>query len=343
MTALGAASAGFGAEAFMKATNLPDVHAYPEPPAGFDPLTARAEDLHRFGFPPRPSFMRNQPAYATWKHLVTRNAQRITPVLSKTTIRHLPSIRSTGPGDGARTQLNGVRAINAYSQNWAGIVDSGSISGFSGQSIYTLWGEFNIPVAQQAFGTCSGTDYSAVWIGIDGYGSTTDVLQAGGEADAYCAEGTTLPNYYLWFEWYPGDGYTITNVPVSAGDDIAVQVVADNATTASVYIADETKNNYVSLTFNAPGGTHLTGNSAEWVIERPEIGNNLGTLTNYVTSFIGNLVALQENGTPIFGPSGTGTFPANYLTMTDNNGNPISSIFAASLAVMEIHDEGSVR
>jgi hypothetical protein len=343
LTVLGASAPGFGAEAFMKATNLPDVHAYPEPPSGFDPVTARAEDLHRFGFPPRPSFMNNQAGYAAWKHLVTRNVQRITPVLRKTNVRHLPSIRSTGPGDGARVQMNGIRATNAYSQNWAGIVDSGSIGGFSASSIFTLWGEFNEPIAQQAFGTCSGTVYSAIWIGIDGYGSTTDVLQAGGEADALCSGGRTYPTYYLWFEWYPADGYTITNLPVSPGDDVSLQLVADSPTTASLYITNETTNNFVSLSFSAPGGTQLTGNSAEWVIERPEIGKSLGTLTNYVTSFIGNLVAVQENGNPIFGPSGSGTFPAYYLTMTDNSGNPISSIFAASLAVMELHDEGSVR
>jgi peptidase A4-like protein len=70
-------------------------------------------------------------------------------------------------------------------------------------SFYLLTGDWVVPTAQQAFGTCNAAgDYSSSWIGIDGWGSN-DVLQAGTASNVYCSGSTATPEYHAWYEWYP--------------------------------------------------------------------------------------------------------------------------------------------
>ena len=48
------------------ALNLPGATTIDAPAAGFDPITASAEELQRNGFPPRPDQNAEPKAYATW-------------------------------------------------------------------------------------------------------------------------------------------------------------------------------------------------------------------------------------------------------------------------------------
>ena len=43
---------------------------YPEPPPGFNPLTASDKELNRYGFPPRPDANKAPEAYRQWRKLV---------------------------------------------------------------------------------------------------------------------------------------------------------------------------------------------------------------------------------------------------------------------------------
>ncbi|MGC1254101.1 MAG: hypothetical protein WA867_01000 [Candidatus Acidiferrales bacterium] len=78
-------------------TNAPGVASYPQPPAGFDPLTASDKELTRYGFPPRPDPEKAPEAYAHWQKLVS--VPRIAnPTLQQTTIyngpaQHVPTKR----------------------------------------------------------------------------------------------------------------------------------------------------------------------------------------------------------------------------------------------------------
>ena len=78
-------------------TNAPGVVSYPQPPAGFDPLTASDKELTRYGFPPRPDPEKAPEAYAHWQKLVS--VPRIAnPTLQQTTIyngpaQHVPTKR----------------------------------------------------------------------------------------------------------------------------------------------------------------------------------------------------------------------------------------------------------
>jgi hypothetical protein len=71
-------------------TTVQGVVTYPQPPAGFDPLTASDKELKRYGFPPRPDAHKAPEAYRHWRALVSvpRGAN---PTLQQTNIYNGPA------------------------------------------------------------------------------------------------------------------------------------------------------------------------------------------------------------------------------------------------------------
>jgi hypothetical protein len=246
------------------------------PPPGFKPTSASDTQLDAYGYPPRPDPNAAPDAYAIWVKSVSIPATRIVPRLRATSLSSGP-VQITSIAQGSRSIASG-----ATSNNWSSytIVDSANV--FVTPKSY-IYGSFIVPTAQQAFGTCSSTwDHSFEWVGIDGWNSS-DVLQAGVEADASCSGGTTTTFYGAWYEWFPNLSVAILNFPIHPGDLILVYVWSTTTTKGHFYMVDLTTNMSSSLAFNAPSGTSLMGTSAEWVVERPGENGVLSTLTNYVT------------------------------------------------------------
>jgi Peptidase A4 family len=91
----------------------------------------------------------------------------------------------------------------ATSESWSGYVNTNGVTSYGNLSFYAVEGEYVVPVASQAYGTCVPTwDYSATWVGIDGW-TTSLALQAGSEADAYCSSGKTSTYYSAWYDFSP--------------------------------------------------------------------------------------------------------------------------------------------
>jgi hypothetical protein len=166
-------------------------------------------------------------------------------------------------------------------------------------------------------------------VGIDGFGSP-DVLQAGTEADAYASGGTTATFYAAWIEWFPFNESRISNFLVAPGDEMFVEVWNTSATVGNAYLVNITTQQAVAFTFNAPVGTSLVGNSAEWVVERPAVGGSLATLTNYVACpfDVCYAVGSVNGGTynqayyPGINLAGTAVYA---ISMLDNGGNVTST------------------
>jgi hypothetical protein len=254
----------------------PYAEAAPTPPAGFNPLTASDAQIDFYGLPPRPDARKSAGAYAVWEMTVTSTTRRIVPQLRATRIANGPAQIVSR----SARQNNGPSG--AKSNNWSGYTVSDSANVFATNKAY-VYGSFVVPVAQQAYGTCSSTwRYSSSWVGIDGWGSS-DVLQAGIEADAQCAGGTTTAFYSAWYEWYPNNETQIQNFPIHPGDLIYVYVWNTSRTKGHYYLADVTANTSTSLAFSAPSGTTLTGNSVEWIVERPGENGTLSQLANYTS------------------------------------------------------------
>jgi hypothetical protein len=328
------------ARAAPLATNLSDVTTFPAPPAGFDPIRAADQDLRTYGFPARPNPFHAPRAYAAWSRMVGAARIRITPVLQRTAVRHRPMMLAPRPAGAP------LSSHTSYSTNWSGEVLTGPATSFGPNSFYALWGEFNIPVGEQQYGVCTGgTEYSATWIGMDGSpGAAPDVVQAGTESDAACYNGTTYPSYYAWYEWYPGYTVNIANFPVLPGQDIAVEVGVGSATSASVFMTNETTNQYVAIAFSAPAGTNFVGNSAEWIVERPEIDGVVRSLANYVAQFFADTFSVVHPGvgTAVWGGQGAAGYPTTDVTMLQSN-NPVSVATTIGIDALQLHTVGPAK
>jgi Peptidase A4 family len=314
------------------ATNLAGVTTSIAPPRGFDALQASDRDLANYGFPPRPDVNAHPTAYARWSKALTASKTRVVPRLERTNVYHGP-MRA-----GAQlTESTGT------SSNWSGVVVfSGATSYNTSTTFYYVYADYVVPVAGQAFGACTGGwDYSASWVGIDGYGSN-DVLQAGLEADAYCGGFSLETNYSAWIEWAPASEMSISNFPVAPGDDLFVDVWHTSPTQGYAWFTNLTTNQYVDMGFTAPSGTLLIGNSAEWVVERPSLGTgsgsgSLATLTNYVADAFWDCQASTENQVS-YTPGSSGSL---LVTMLDNDDNPISYPTLLGSTAILFQDEGS--
>lgn len=197
--------------------------------------------------------------------------------------------------------------VNATSTNWSGSV------AFAPANTTFRWveGQWTVP---NSHAPALGSYYASEWVGIDGWNSP-DVLQAGTETAIADLGIFTARSTYAWWEWFPAGEVAITNLPVSPGDVMYSLICATSNTTASVYISNQSSSLTTSFTINAPQGSSLAGNCAEWVVERPTVGGNLASLTDYDAVYIDEGVAGWTGGNKIgIVTSGSGT----PITMTGN-------------------------
>jgi len=271
-------------------TSIPGTIAYAQPPSGFDPMSASDTELEQYGFPPRPDPESAPQAYALWHKLVSTPQTRIAnPQLQPTNTYHRP-VQDLTP----QSEITTSQASPYTSSNWSGYTVAASAGTFAVDqaAVYT---EYIVPIAQQAAGSCSGSwDYSAQWIGFDGFGSG-DVLQAGSEANALCAGGNTSTQYYGVYEWYPNGAVKILNFKVKPGDVMGLEVWYTQASPSGhLYFINYTTQKSVTIGFGQPAGTTFYGNSVEWIVERPTLGSNYATLSHYVAAPFNNTYALAN-------------------------------------------------
>jgi hypothetical protein len=310
------------------ATNIVGIASVAAPPKGFDPIAASDQELAYYGFPPRPDAVAAPKVFESWRKAMSAPKTRIVPALETTGIYHGPARLK------AESAQNGV--LKSY--NWSGYVNTNGVKKYSASSFSAVNANFVVPIAHPAFGTCSGMPvYGANWVGIDGDGSS-DVLQAGVEFDALCAAGENSTLYAGWFEWYPNAETRITNLKAAAGDDIYIEVYDTSATSGHAYLANLSRNIEVSVNFTAPSGTVLVGNSAEWIVERPEVNGSLATLPNYVEDIFWDSFALNP-AYDVVDPSSTSS---SEVLMLDNQGNYISYPTLLGRGAFVMQDEGSV-
>jgi Peptidase A4 family len=320
------------------ALNLPGATTI-EAPANFDPISASDEELAYHGFPPRPNQNTEPKAYATWFKAMKASKVRVVPKLEQTQIFHGPvkQGKASNPKAIENSPLLSTQASNtAYSYNWSGYVDFSGASKYGASSFYFLVNDYTVPVAEQAFGACTGTwDWGSAWNGIDGWGSP-DVLQAGIEFDAYCSGSTRASYYSAWYEWYPYGEVRIGGFPIAPGDDMFVEVWHTSPTQGYAYLVNYNNNKAVEVGFTAKPGYPLVGNSAEWVVERPSVGGSLTTLTNYIMDPFWDAYAYTAGYAAYYQISG-----ATPIDMLDNSGKVISYPEYLGTRTFVMHDTGS--
>jgi hypothetical protein len=215
----------------------------PLPPLVGDPATIPQEQLISMGYPPRPDAIRQPQAYATWLRMVSKPLRSIPPKLT--------------PRD---------ERLGASSNIWSGIALSAAPNTFQ-----MLWGDWSVPSVYSLSPNFYGE--TAVWVGLDGWGSG-DVVQAGTmsvvSAEQFGSDpGWTFTWYYPWKEWFPNP-LSGVNLPVSPGDEIFTMVIV-SGTTANYYLTNVTLGLTVPSSDTIPPNTTFVGNSAEWILERPTV------------------------------------------------------------------------
>jgi len=143
------------------------------------------------------------------------------------------------------------------SQNWAGYIAFGSVLK---ASVSFVTGTWNVPTVLPT----NGNSYSSIWVGIDGYSSST-VEQLGTEHDWINGKQQN----YAWFEMYPNYAYQITGFPVNIGDSITASVKYKGNNVFVLSIANNTKKVSTTIPTNKTVSNIAQRSSAEWVVEAP--------------------------------------------------------------------------
>jgi Peptidase A4 family len=275
--ALGGVTAANAQSPATIGTNVKGVSIIAPPPAGFNPLTASANERKMYGVPPEPDPVRAPKAHAMWQQSMAHFSDpRDTNVEVKQTNKfHRPGQQAANSA--TKQVANGMVTAEYY--NWSGTAVFSSGTPFSAEAIL---GIFDVPTAHVALNSCTHSEvYSSEWVGVDGYNNSA-LFQAGVDADASCDNGVTSTFYSSWFEWIPNAETEVGTPLITPGDLLLVEVWNTSPTVALAYFHDISSGIIEEYQFDAPAGASVIGQSVEWIVERPEVGGSFSTLANYI-------------------------------------------------------------
>jgi len=264
------------------------ITTFDPPPHGFDPVTATLAHLAQRGFPTRPEDAHHLERYKRIFSQLKGKFNYIQPTF------RVNEEKTHGPRKRRTTDPTET------SNNWSGAV----VFAPTGQSFKWIEGDWVVPDVDAP--TQNQWYYSASWIGIDGDGSP-DVCQAGVECEAYQSGSSIIRHIYPWFEWYPAGEVEITNLPIGAGDMVTMLICTSQgagSTSATCYFTNRTNGASTSFGFNAPTGTKLVGNCAEWIVEAPTVDGAQSAVADYGEVFFSVCEAVTTSGTTVNGGTG---------------------------------------
>ena len=202
-----------------------------------------------------------------------------------------------------------VPAGQVSSNNWSGYAAADDLNSPTPYSVSEVYGTWIVPTIQNSGGDTS----SSLWVGIDGYNSST-VEQIGTEHDF---TGGAQQDY-AWFEMYPGGSYVINGFPLNAGDVISASVIYVGNDTFVMTLMNDTQNvSYTVPTQYTQSSTALRS-SAEWVVEAPYL-NGILPLSDFVTAYMWGCMATIND---VFAPIGNSVWQNVGIEMITDNGTP---------------------
>jgi hypothetical protein len=210
----------------------------------------------------------------------------------------LPPLAQIGPNQPASvppsrliSQLAPGATAATTSYNWSGYVAGNGSELFKSVSSTYVQPKVTCPV--------SGA-YTVFWVGLDGWFDGT-VEQDG--TLAYC-NGTT-PEYFAWWEMYPTNDIQ-SSIPISPGDTIQASVKYTGGR-YTLAVKDKTARSHFTTHQTCASGLTCERTSADWIIERPGIGNGYAPLADWGTTSLAsdkaasNGRALAISAFPSFG------------------------------------------
>jgi hypothetical protein len=282
------------------------------PPEGFQPLAAADRELKLYGFPSRPDPRTHPKLAALWQRSLARPLHFITsnPRVDRRMV-HRPR-RNLSSSAGSST-----------STNWSGAF----VNQPQSQSLNSVSGAWIVPdvapppSAWNGSGWNPGTYSCLVWVGIDGWNGTSDVLQAGTLSQVTVGSNGQVSgtSFTPIIEWYGNAWITESNLTVNAGDLVLCTVCAPIDTQGAAFFLNQTTGQTVSYPITPPSGVTLSGNVAEWIVEDPgTIGSTvLDPFPNYGATLFRDVVAGTQEQELDLGS-------ATSLTLVDSSGNTLS-------------------
>ncbi len=164
-----------------------------------------------------------------------------------------------------------------------------------------------------------GVSYSATWIGIGGQFDQT-LIQTGTEHDVDPVKGQVV--YSAWYELLPASPVYLT-MSVSPGDIIKASIKLQDAATNTWSISLQDTTNGQSYQTNVQYDSSML--SAEWVVERPTIGNRIGLLADFGSVTFRNCNAIIGGKT-----GGLLDFPSSDFIMNSRQNNPLVAVSTPS-------------
>jgi Peptidase A4 family len=153
---------------------------------------------------------------------------------------------------GAPTAAAQSRVRSEVSTNWAGY----AVTGKKFSSVSGSWTEPTVKTSAS-----SSEAYSAVWVGLGGYKTSSSSLEQIGTSADYVGGHA---EYYAWYELLPS-GQVRLNIAIHPGDEISAQVSV-SGTTVTVFLSDQTTGHSVVKTLHM---SNPDTSSAEWIVEAP--------------------------------------------------------------------------
>jgi hypothetical protein len=199
---------------------------------------------------------------------------------------------------------------------WSGVV----VYAPQGETINTVSGVWTVPNVYLPDDAPDDVTYAvSSWIGIDGDRDSTDIIHVGVDCEI-CRRGgdsnltrTVTP----WWEWKPSDktpevlNYqkyegVISNFEVHAGDTLSCEINLDKNSRkhADACLRNLNKGVEKTIKVEAPPGTVLKGNCAEWIIEMITVDKNRNLAKYGVVEFreakaITDRSNVLQPGTPV--------------------------------------------
>lgn len=142
-------------------------------------------------------------------------------------------------------------APTEHSSNWSGYA-------LAGGPFTSVAGTFNVPAV-----TAGGVSSSlGEWVGIDGWGASNSIIQAGVGEDYNATTQST--RIYAWYELYPAPAYALP-LDVSVGDTITVSISEVSGGLWHILVKDDTTGQSTNDEFSYAG----SATTAEWIVEAP--------------------------------------------------------------------------
>lgn len=280
-------------------------------PASFNPLSASATDLRRFGFPPVPTDAVSKSRYEQLFNQVKGRLHYVEPQFK--IIKHqLPGSIVDLPPLAPAAPVRNIKLCGAR------------IVGSTTDPFKWMQGDWVVPNASGG-----SQKFCAFWLGL--HGSSGPVYQAGVHMQGVGTHNTVVQPFWQWID-IQGNGVSldVTSFQVSPGDMISTILCTDQgtgSTSGTIYFLNLTNGSHTSFTTHGPA---LQTQVAEWNVGFPFLFNgNASTVANFGEVYFSNCNAVTNafalrnsgSGEPIVlieNPSTNAKIVANSTLLTDN-------------------------